>query len=207
MARRKRQSPTVESKLKPETQPEPESESPVFAAEAPLKQQRISVPLDAEGNIEWTGMRPETQDRLRRAFGFPGDGLPSETTIDFSKQEISAFYAMLGSFEAWAIHRWWKIPPEIANRVFAYGDDDLELLWEPTSKVLSKHASEWMRRWKDEIGLLLTLVFVHQRKVFMLNLELMKLAREAEAMRQAAESLNREQKTNGGEAASGANFR
>lgn len=152
--------PTKDFKLSEEPKPE-EPSKPATT--------RISIALNDDGTIDIDSMRAATVEKLRQAVaGTPGIA-PSFNTggavTEFPPMLIYSLYGGLGQLEAMIAHNLGKIPREIAEAVFPYNEQELNILVPPTSRVLSKYASDWMIRYQDEIALVGLLATITLKKI------------------------------------------
>jgi hypothetical protein len=130
---------------------------------------RIAIPLRNDGSIDLDSMRESTKEKLRAAIGAtPGMGsggsAPAQVAV-FPPQMVFALYGAMGAAESLVAQRVGKVPREIADRVFTYSPQEMELLVPPTSRVLQKYAAEWMIKYQDEIALAVLLTSVTMAKV------------------------------------------
>lgn len=173
----------IESVVTEEGKSEVVGDASPRADRAPVSN-RLSIPLTSDGRIDVDSMRSSTREKLEQAVRSSGlDRAPLAADFQLSRTEVAGLYACLGQFESWVVRRFYGVPVDIADRVFYYGDEDIAVLEEPTSKVVGKHASEWMRRYHDEIALAFALVAVHQRKVMLLFSALEERSRIEQAAR------------------------
>lgn len=158
---------------------------------------RISIPLTADGSLDISTLRPKTADKLKKAIKGCELFAPEEPPAAvFSPELVPPIYKLLGEIEVPLAIKVFKIPADIARQVFIYSDPEIVLLTDPTARVLNKHGGEWLRRYGEEIGLVLLLAAIHQQKIFMaakLNTERINAENAAarDAERNEKESMNR----------------
>lgn len=144
-------------------------ENPVIQEERETRfKPKISLPINEDGSFDFSTMREATKERLRAAVAsspslFPSSA-PSEVML-FPPQVIAVMYGAIGATESMLAQRMGKIPKQIADSVFTYTPQELELLYPPTARVLQKYASEWMIKYQDEIALATLLVSMTVAKV------------------------------------------
>lgn len=147
---------------------EPEVENPVIPEPSQQKiKPKISIPINDDGSFDFTSMREATKERLRAAVASSPSLFPSgpAEVMAFPPAVIYAMYGGVGAIEAMLAQRFGKIPKQIADQVFAYTPQELELLYPPTAKVLQKYAAEWMIKYQDEIALATLLTSMTVAKV------------------------------------------
>jgi hypothetical protein len=152
-----------------EVQPESTVEDiPVSSSPSTFSRPKIAVPIKEDGTFDLDAMREATKEKLRAAIaGTPGINPPQATTPGqmFPPQVVWAMYGALGAIESMVAQRMGKVPKEIADRVFTYSPQELELLTPPTSRVLQKYAGEWLIKYQDEIALATLLTSITIAKV------------------------------------------
>lgn len=147
---------------------EPETENPVIQETPQQKvKPKISIPINEDGSFDFTSMRDATKERLRAAVASSPSLFPSgpAEVMMFPPQVINVMYGAIGATESMLAQRMGKIPKPIADQVFSYTPQELELLYPPTAKVLQKYASEWMIKYQDEIALATLLTSMTVAKV------------------------------------------
>lgn len=134
---------------------------------------KLSVPLREDGSFDLDSMRASTIDKLKQAIaGTPGvsatvNSGASGVVMEFPPMVIYTLYGGIGAVEAMIASFGFKVPRTIADSVFTYTPDELNALVPPTSRVLSKYASDWMIKYQDEIALAGLLTTITLKKVQM----------------------------------------
>ena len=143
---------------------------------------RLSIPLTSDGGIDLSSMRPQTRERLEKAV--QGSELlkpEEEPAAVFGPELVPPIYKLLSEIEIPIAVKVLKIPADIACQVFTYSDPEIALLTDPTSKVLSKHGGEFLRKYGEEVALVLLLAALHQQKMFIaVKLKVERAKHEAE---------------------------
>lgn len=141
MGRKPKSTISDASDISPEVQPsliEPPTPQPFEinndpGAEKAVAQERISIPLGADGKADFSKMRASTIDKFKKAASDSvlssssvGGGskpvVPDENLMTF--EEVAALFDMLGPVEGYAIALIMKVPVAIAMKVFTYTDAD-----------------------------------------------------------------------------------
>ncbi len=123
---------------------------------------KLVIPMLPNGAFHLEGMRESTQQKLFAATAL----LPKPEVVapmSIPDGVVAGIYAILGAAES-ALAQRTGIPAKDANAIFKYGAADLEMLSEPTKKVLAKHAGS-LNRFPEETELLLALAAVHMSKL------------------------------------------
>jgi hypothetical protein len=143
------------------------------AGEEKTPRPRLSVNLKDDGTFDWDSMRDASRDKLLAALqqdmrarsivvGVSEQDAPP--LLLFDKRTIGALYDGLGGLET-MLFTWRGIPRHIAAHVFPYTDQEKDFLYEPTSKVISKHAPDVLVKFQDEFALGLVLFQVTSMKL------------------------------------------
>jgi hypothetical protein len=93
-----------------------------------------------------------------------------EIVIEPSPELISAvmaaqIYGLLGTLEVYGAQKIWGLTPEEARRIFKYSPGELAVLAGPTSAVVNKYANAAVLKYREEIALVLALLYVHREKM------------------------------------------
>jgi hypothetical protein len=166
--------------------PAPKPEAPVSVEQeiqAPEeKVNRISIPLTADGQIDYSSMREKTRQKVKELIGEREATQTKEIVEVFDPAWVGSLYDSLGKLEQFAVTKMYKIHPEDAERAFTYSQAEKEKLAGPTAKVINKYAAVWMVQFKDEIALAFLLVTLTTVKFQMASM----LSQQRAAMEKAA---------------------
>jgi|SRR5208283_1210294 len=165
---------TKTRKSKPVEFPAGATETPVEEIKEPQEpasfKPKMQIPLKEDGSIDLDSMRPSSVDKLKTAVsstpGIAGSGFNPEVQGNmFPPQMVAMLYGMIGVASSLVAQKWGKIDKGIADRCFTYTPQEIEMLTGPTSRVLSKYATDWMIKYQDEIALLGLLTTITVGKV------------------------------------------
>lgn len=172
MKTKTKKSPLVFSTGDRDSDTDPGPAAPAISAESGYSPgSNISIPLKEDGSIDLERMRDKTKGKLKAALqSTPGlnESAPTATVEQvyiFPPQAIHAMYAATGMLEAVLAVRFFKVPEPLAKATFAYTAQELAVLTPPTERVLTKYASEWMLKYKDEIALATLLTSITISKI------------------------------------------
>ena len=130
----------------------------------PKSVNRLSVPLNKDGKVDWDSMRGTTKEKVAdmlRTNSAPGD---SPVTL-FGSPEIRTLYVILGQIESLAASKITGLDIKETQPVMSYTDQEIKLLETPTIAVVNKYGGPALAKYKDEIALAGILVAVHMQKV------------------------------------------
>jgi hypothetical protein len=120
---------------------------------------QLSFDLNPDGSPDLSTMRGKTKEKVQSFFtdpkmaeAFGSRPVTPEVQI-FHPAMVASMYAMLGALEAMAVSRIANIPMPICKQVFTYTPAEIEILKEPTVRVLNKYVADWMIKYQDEIAL------------------------------------------------------
>ncbi|HEV2498612.1 MAG TPA: hypothetical protein VGY31_03415 [Terriglobia bacterium] len=152
----------------------------------------LTLRLGDDGTPQWSKLSEATQEAWReilhrpetaRDLGFQppqaGETVPPQEFV--SPETVGALYAVIGGLEARIFAKVYKVPPEIASRIFCFQKQEIDLLTPPTQKVLGKYAPGLLSKYGDEIGLALLLISITQAKVAACSAIAAKLKEKAQA--------------------------
>jgi hypothetical protein len=149
----------MRTKAGPKPDPKSAETSAPLPAPSPVsveeKVNRISIPLNKDGQIEWDSMRGSTQAKVRALMG-EGSGKPDPSSAPvevFDAAWTGTMFDMVGKIEAFAAMKLYKFSPEVAEKAFTYTPAEKEKLAVPTARVINKYAPVWLEKFKDEIAL------------------------------------------------------
>lgn len=141
--------------------------------------EKVTITLDENGGLDLDSMRESTREKVVSAFTKSRAGLfpaiPKAPVKRWSEFGIRAAYSVLGAVEVGIAER--KYPPELAQ-TFAYTDEDIHELMEPTQAVLARYAGNVQHQ--ELIDLALALVGVHTQKLFLVNRAMAEYAKRME---------------------------
>lgn len=138
---------------KPKERPAPAA-NPSDSAVTEEKVNRLSFPIDENGNPQWDKMQAKTREKVKALMGERNAAPVAEKTIEvFDPAWTSSLYDIIGKVESFAAQKMYKFPPDIAEMAFTYSPAEKEKLAGPTAKVINKYAPEWLEKFKDEIAL------------------------------------------------------
>jgi len=162
---------------KPEAAP-PKAKGFKVRAEAKSTARRsLTLRLAENGAPEWNKLSEPTKEAWREILNRPetktglgvsplGDVGPQQQQPEFvSWGAVKAAYTVLGQVESRIFAKIYKVPVQIAEQIFCFRTQELQLLTPPTQKILSKYAPEFLSKYGDEIGLVLLLASMTQAKV------------------------------------------
>lgn len=135
---------------------------------------RITFNLTDDGKIDLGRTTDETKARIKTAFSGHEElfGLvpPGPRPQLVSVGMCAHLYGLLGEVEGQLAQRVWGLTPTEADRIFTFGPDDVNVLAEPTADVLNKYVSVASLKYKEELSLALALLYVHQRKIYLVRM-------------------------------------
>jgi hypothetical protein len=145
------------------------SEQPLLEGveqEAAAPAARLTVPLAADGSIDLERMRAGTREKLLRAV----QGIQPQIAEDQAEAVkalsaiVPAVYAALGGLERFIASKATGLSTAEVAQFFQYTDAKVELLREPTAKVLAKHAIS-LGKYQDEMTLALLYWAIKQDEI------------------------------------------
>jgi hypothetical protein len=155
----------MRTKARKEADPEPaKTEAPVETKEEPSID-RLTLPLNSDGTINFSSLRERTREKLKKAFtdpavsdrlGVASQAAPVPEVIN--PLMVSGMYDLVGTVEAMVFSKTAGIPPEIARKVFIYSEKEKEALAGPTIRVMNKYLGPWFVKYQDEWMLISMLV-------------------------------------------------
>lgn len=175
---------SAESNEKDGAKTSPASATPPASNENEGRASRVAVSwyVNDKGVIEFDRMRPKMKEALKNLITDPevikNLGISQQQAkdavevVDFITPEACGFiYDTLAKVEKWiAVKK--GVSPEIAATIFSYTKDDKEKLCPLTARVLNKYATEWMRKYREEIQLAFMFLTITAVKVAMLKMTL-----------------------------------
>jgi len=161
---RKKKDPTENIESAP-IQPEPKQD-PSSASETDSGEGSFTFKIKG-GRVDFDRMTEKSKERFRAymaASDIPIGGPGGDTSFNLGDTEVSTAYAILGNLEAAFAAKYWKIPPEVANSIFSFKPQEIEMLTPPTVRVLSKYSGGWLAKYGDEIALVALLGWTHKAR-------------------------------------------
>jgi hypothetical protein len=132
------------------------------SAPSPIEEKvnRLSIPLTADGQIDYDSMREKTRQKVKDLIGGPRDASPKPIVEVFDPAWTNALLDTLGKVESFAAVQVLKMTPEIAEKAFSYNEMEKAKIGVPLAKVINKYAPVWMEQYKDEIALAMLFVTI-----------------------------------------------
>jgi hypothetical protein len=136
---------------------------------------------EKDGRIQWDGMRDATKEALREFVQRPDlwEGLeikkPEEAggTLEPRKivgdELVSRAYDFLGRFEQFVAKRYTGCSDEIAEKVFAFDEEEKAALVPVTVRLINKWGPDWLAKFNDEVEFAITLLSIQMSKMAMLR--------------------------------------
>jgi hypothetical protein len=145
------------------------------------KRPKIIVRLNPEtGQPNWDSMPDSTVQALRRALADPQAAKVLQTSIPvapgapapaaqlppaFSEDAVKAIYDGVGMLEAGIFAFLMKVPYSAVKGIWAYDEMEKAMLVGPSTAVINKWGTEWMKKYADEIALAFLLTAITRGKV------------------------------------------
>lgn len=153
---------TVDDPSKPEPRQRPERQSPSRPGS------RISLQLDEAGRPDWERMRESNREETKKVLTAWLTDAKLQSDLGLSKPIIevvtpasaSALYDAIGRVEAVIAPKITGMPPDIAQMVFRYSDEEKQLLGGPTAVVINKWCPLWLTKFQEEIALAMLLTSI-----------------------------------------------
>jgi hypothetical protein len=126
----------------------------------------LTVPLTAAGEIAWSAVkRDATKERIRKAMGTAGDSLKRADEVASLARLAPGLWVGLGTLAAY-------FAPKTGNAdtdakiaaAFAYSQQELQVLAEPTAALIAKYAPADLGRWNEELTFAMVVLHVHAAK-------------------------------------------
>jgi hypothetical protein len=137
----------------------------------------LSIRLDDEGKIDLASMRSQTVESLKEAIegsSLFDSGSEDQAVNEFEtkkavySQVVPALLGVIGAAESIVVAQNMKLPYDEVRGIMGYSEEEVALLTEPASIVLSKRMPEGFG-WTEEVTLALLLLQIHQVKMVMLS--------------------------------------
>jgi len=134
------------------------------------KEPNLILRIGSDGKLMVTGMQPKTKDKLRRLlsdptvkselFGASADVVGPK----FPRETVAYGYRLLGEIEAYlfSLPFFGEVPIDVSRQLFAFDQNEVVALTEPTCKVMEKHASVWLLTHGEELQLVVMLSWIHR---------------------------------------------
>jgi hypothetical protein len=165
--------------VSPEAQPEIQS-APIDAAVSSADEtgERISVAIyldKSTGKVQWDRMQKKTKEQLKEILTNPeiskllGSPLPKEVHNIFDPSWSGGVLDALALIERVIAQKFFKISSEAAGKAFKFTESDKATVSPFLANVINKYAEKYelnfLRDFKDEIGLVVILSAMTQAKI------------------------------------------
>jgi hypothetical protein len=151
---------------KAETSEKAKKHFPVREPEKAVESRRtLTLRFTEDGKVDWSSFSEKTRDRIKEILADPETvqalGIEtgkSEAAPEFAlelldPETLSELLDDLGTFEAWAFSRIFKIPVKDAEEICVYTTDQKARLTGPAQRVANKYLPEFLLRYHDELAL------------------------------------------------------
>lgn len=78
--------------------------------------------------------------------------------ILLNEEQCAYLLEMVGSFNTAWVSLCFRMPPTKAGEIWKFSKGELDMLAPPATKVINKHAPEWLRKYADEFALAVVLL-------------------------------------------------
>lgn len=155
-----------------------EAPAPVSASATDESGERISVAIYLDkttGKVQWDRMQKKTKDQLKEILSNPeiskllGSPLPKEVQQIFDPSWAGGVLDALALIERLIAQKFFKISSEAAGKAFKFTEAEKATVSPFLANVINKYAEKYelnfLRDFKDEIGLVVILSAMTQAKI------------------------------------------
>jgi hypothetical protein len=130
--------------------------------------ERVSIPLDEKGAVNWDGMRPDTREKVINAFANDPESLkaiglaspllaPGQGITDENARQALKIIAIADGYLASFVLRIFvkfSLDADVARDAFTFSDKQLDEMSPRAARLANKYSSAVILKYQDEIALL-----------------------------------------------------